>query len=340
MANISLRNPQFKSVTLGITENSASCRIKINGSTKYLLTKNRPNIGGGFISSEITLNFDISELARDYLEIEYQTNYVPQTIDIETDITTYTLKDAQGTIVQTLATIEDVGFEAYGTFLENVNPVVPFRSLPTYLIPETNPSLLVTPIFEILVPENASGKVPYINASGVSSLNYSASAASIVSGDGVLLNIKRASCSKYGDGLKIIYINKYGAQQDLWFFLKNSKQIARTNEGYKSNIISYPRNSGATYNTKDAANKVFNTQAKQTHSLSSGYYPEASNQLFEELLLSEHVWLQGIGFKGKLQVAPVKVKDTSIAFKTQLNDRLINYTMEFEEAFDYINNIR
>lgn len=338
MANISLRNPQFKSVTLGVTENSASCRIKINGITRYLLTKNRPNTGG-FGAAIITLNFDISELARDYLEIEYQSNYVPQTIDIETDITTYTLQDAQGTIVQTLATIEDVGFEAYGTFLENVNPIVPFRSLPTYLIPETNPSPLVTPIFEILVPENESGRVPYINASGVSSLSYTSSAASIVSADGVLLTIKRASCSKYGDGLKIIYINKYGAQQDLWFFLKNSKQIARTNEGYKSNIISYPTNSGATYNKKDAANKVFNTQGKQTHSLSSGYYPEASNQLFEELLLSEHVWLE-VFYKGVKQVVPVKVINSSIQFKTQINDRLIQYTMEFEEAFDYINNIR
>ena len=338
MANIALRNPQFKSVTLGVTENSASCTIKINGTTRYLLTKNRPNTGG-FVAGIITLNFDISELARDYLEIAYQTNYVAQTIAIETDITTYTLKDAQGTIVQTLATIEDVGFEAYGTFIENVNPVVPFRSLPTYLIPPQDPNPFATPTFEILVPENESGRLPSINSSGVNATSYTSSDTSVTNADGVVFTIKRASCSKYGDGLKIIYINKYGAQQDLWFFLKNSKQIARTNEGYKSNIISYPSDSGATYNKKDAANKVFNTQAKQSHSLSSGYYPEASNQLFEELLLSEYVWLEVL-YNGSLQVVPVKVKDSSVAFKTQLNDRLIQYTMEFEEAFDYINNIR
>ena len=338
MANIALRNPQFKSVTLGVTENSASCAIKINGTTRYLLTKNRPNTGG-FVAGIITLNFDIAELARDYLEIAYQTNYVAQTIAIETDITTYTLQDAQGTIVQTLATIEDVGFEAYGNFIENVNPVVPFRSLPTYLIPPQDPNPFVTPTFEILVPENESGRLPSINSSGVYATSYTSSDLSVTNADGVVFTIKRAGCSKYGDGLKIIYINKYGAQQDLWFFLKNSKQIARTNEGYKSNIISYPSDSGATYNKKDAANKVFNTQAKQSHSLSSGYYPEASNQLFEELLLSEYVWLEVL-YNGLQQIVPVKVKDSSVAFKTQLNDRLIQYTMEFEEAFDYINNIR
>ena len=31
---------------------------------------------------------------------------------------------------------DDVGFEAYGTFEEEVNPIVPFgRTAPTYLIP-------------------------------------------------------------------------------------------------------------------------------------------------------------------------------------------------------------
>ena len=341
MANIALRNPQFKSVTLGVTENSASCRIKINGTTRYLLTKNRPNTGG-FVAAQITLNFDISELARDYLEIAYQTNYVPQTIDIETDITTYTLKDAQGTIVQTLATIEDVGFEAYGTFSQEVNPFVPFRSLPTYLIPEQNPSPLFTPTFEILIPDGVSGYLPSINSSGVYSTLYQGADIQVINSDNKLCRIKRADCSKYGNGKRITYINKYGAQQDLWFFLKNSKQIARTNEGYKSNTITYPTDNHATYSNKNAPNKVFNTQGKRTHKLSSGFYPEFANEFFEQLLLSEYVWMEIPSREDRRQniTTPVKVKTSSMAFKTSVNDRLIEYTIDFEEAYDYINNIR
>ena len=53
---------------------------------------------------------------------------------------------------------------------------------------------------------------------------------------------------------RIIYINKYGAQQDLWFFLKETRNIARTNEGYKSNTITYP-SGGAEYNIQNAPNK-------------------------------------------------------------------------------------
>ena len=84
-----------------------------------------------------------------------------------------------------------------------------------------------------------------------------------------------------------------------------------------------------------------NTTAKQTFTLSSGYYPQGANNFFEELLLSEYVWYERPNkATGTDEVIPIKVKKSSIAFKTSVNDRLIEYTIDFEEAFDYINNIR
>ena len=336
MANIALRNPQFKSIELTATANSAVCIVKVNNIVRYTLTKNKPS-AGGLIGSNITLNFDIAELARDYLEIAYQSDYVTQTVNIKTDLSTYTLPNGQGSVVDTEATIEDEGFEAYGTFEEGVNPEVPFRSLPSYLISKSTASQ-----FEILVPNGVEGKLPSISLSSVvSAVSYSGTAASVPTiPGGPVCNIKRIDCTKYGDGNRIIFINKYGAQQDLWFFLKQTRNISRTNEGYKSNTITYPT-SGATYDVKNAPNKVFNTQAKQTHTLSSGYYPEFANQFFEELLLSEYVWLDPSTLNSaRTSLIPVKVKTSSVAFKTSVNDRLIEYTIEFEEAFDYINNIR
>ena len=337
MANLALRNPQFKFIELTATAKSAVCIVKINNVVRYTLTKNRPSFGG-FVAANVSLNFDIAELARDYIEITYQSNYIPQTVDIETDLSTYTLSNGQGTVVDTEPTIEDVGFEAYGTFEEGANPEVPFgRSTPTYLIPINED---VTPDeFTILAPNNRAGKLPSITAlNGLVVTPYTSTDTSITT-DGVVCNIKRIDCTKYGEGNKIIYINKYGVQQDLWFFLKETKNLSRTNEGYKSNTITYPSGSSATYNVQNAPNKVFNTQAKQTHTLSSGYYPEFANQQFEELLLSEYVWLSTLR-KGSGVIIPVKVKTSTVAFKTSVNDRLIEYTIEFEEAFDYINNIR
>jgi hypothetical protein len=76
--------------------------------------------------------------------------------------------------------------------------------------------------------------------------------------------------------------------------------------------------------------------------LSSGYYPEGANPYFEELLLSDQVWLtQPDPYNPSTeQVVPVIITTSSFTYKTSLNDRLIDYVMEFEMAFDYINNVR
>jgi hypothetical protein len=330
MANIALRNPQFKSIAIPSTGVlSTVCTVRIDGTLRYTLIKN--------VQPSTTINFDIAELARDYIEIAYQSNYVPQTVAIQTILTNYSGLNGTGTPSLTGEQYDDVGFEAYGTFEEEVNPIVPFgRTAPTYLIPINED----TDTFTILAPNNRNGKLPSITSlNTVIVTGFTSSATSVTTVDGVVCNIKRIDCTKYGDGKRIIYINKYGVQQDLWFFLKETKNITRTNEGYKSNTITYPSGSSATYSVQNAPNKVFNTQAKQTHTLSSGYYPEFANQQFEELLLSEYVWLSTVR-KGGGIVIPVKVKTSSVAFKTSVNDRLIEYTMEFEEAFDYINNIR
>jgi len=331
MANLALRNPQFKSLIIpssGVL--STICEVTIGGTLRYTLIKN--------VQPSTTVNFDIAELARDYIEIEFKSNYVLQTIDIVTTLTNKAGLNGTGSTVDIPSTITDRGFEAYGTFEEGVNPEVPFRNAPTYLIPTTD-----TSTFTIFIPNNTAGIIPNITSlNGLAVTPYTVSDTSVTTVDNVVCNIKRIDCTKYGIGNKITYINKYGAQQDLWFFLKESKNLARTNEGYKSNTITYP-SGGATYSVQDAPNKVFNTQAKQTHILSSGYYPEFANQQFEELLLSEYVWLSklvsGVGVASYI-VVPVKVKTSSLAFKTSVNDRLIEYTIEFEEAFDYINNIR
>ena len=334
MANIALRNPQFKSISAGTTVKSTVCTVTIDGTLRYTLVKNLPTIASG----TQTINFDIAELARDYIEIQYQSTYVPQTVAIVTELTNKDGLNGTGSDVGSATTITDKGFEAYGVFTEGVNPEIPFgRSLPTYLIPINETTSPDT--FTILAPNNQAGKIPSITSlSGVIATSFTASATSVTNVDGIVCNIKRIDCTKYGEGNRIIYINKYGAQQDLWFFLKQTRNINRTNEGYKSNTITYP-SGGATYSIQDAPNKVFNTQAKQTHTFSSGYYPEFANEQFEELLLSEFIWWSTVK-KGSGIVIPLKVKTSSVAFKTSVNDRLIEYTIEFEEAFDYINNIR
>ena len=68
--------------------------------------------------------------------------------------------------------------------------------------------------------------------------------------------------------------------------------------------------------------------------LNSGFVSESMNDSFKELLVSQYVWVvrSGVNY-------PVNVVDSSLTYKTALNDRLINYTLNFKYAFDTINNI-
>ena len=332
MALIALRSPQYKYISIpasGVL--SAKCTITIAGTLRYTLVKNTtPSTG---------CNFDISELVRDYLSITYSTSYSVDSIAVVTVVTTHPQVNGGGTAVAT-NTYTDTGFEAYGEFMEQSNPTIPFRAKPSWLIASRN--LSASESFEIFVPTGISGYVPFVRSSStIGSIAYNTTDTTKTE-DGVALTITRIDCTKYGDGIKAIFINRYGVQQDLWFFLKQVKSLNRTNESFQSNTIEYPDDEAAVYSTSVAPKKVFNTQATQSHSLSSGYYPEWANQYFEELLLSEYVWLQLPRKENPtlFYTTPVKVKTSSMLFKTSVNDRLIEYTIEFEEAFDHIQNVR
>jgi len=357
MANIALRSPQFKFIEIPLINFplSVRCRITIGGLIRYTLIRNNPTKGS-------TANFDISELARDYLDVAYRTNFVPDTVTITTNLTTWSGLDATGSELDALEIIDE-GFEAYGTYEDGTNPELPDN---TILISKSITNAVINRVTstggelestECLVPlgvnynsVSTENRVTVLYPSG---MNYSGIVATMTAGvvgtqifsqnattipnypDSV---VARVNCTKYGNGNEITFINKFGVQQVLWFFLKKAKSLKRTNEGYKSNTITYPNTANpATYSIQDAPNKVFNTQAKQTHKLSSGYYPEGLNEYFEQLLLSEYVWLK---LESSTVRIPVKVKTSSMKFKTSVNDRLIEYSIDFEEAFDYINNIR
>jgi len=57
------------------------------------------------------------------------------------------------------------------------------------------------------------------------------------------------------------------------------------------------------------------------------------------MMLSEKVWVTNITDKGE-QVLPINVKTSNITYKTSLNDKLVEYTFDFDKSYDTINNIR
>ena len=340
MANIALRNPQYKMIEVPASGvQSTKCTITIDGTERYIIVRN--------ITTSVATgaNFDISELTRDYLSITYSSTNAVDTVSITSVLQNYSGQNATGSAVGSASTVNDVGFEAYGLYTDGSNPTLPFsgRLLSTWLL-AANVSQANVDSFEVFLPTGLEAKVVGMNSSGVAVVHTISSTDTSINVNDItpILRVNRINCTKYGIGTQCVFINKFGVQQDLWFFLKIAKNINRRNENYQSNTLEIADDVPAEYNITDAPTKVFNTNAKQTYKLSSGYYPEWAVEYFEQLLLSEYVWLRlpRNETPAVYKTIPVIVKTSSMAIKTSVNDRLIEYTIDFEDAFDYINNIR
>ena len=139
-------------------------------------------------------------------------------------------------------------------------------------------------------------------------------------------NIEECKYNPY----KVTFVNKFGALQDLWFFKKANLSLSTKNEEYTANTVS-----NGSYSINRASKTIFNKTGTEMLKLNTGFYPESYNEIFRQLSLSEEVWIKYEG-----QTLPIIVKTSSLNYKTSINDKLINYTMDVEFAFNKINNIR
>ncbi len=148
-----------------------------------------------------------------------------------------------------------------------------------------------------------------------------------------IINVETLQECKY-EPKKVTFINKFGVLQDIYFFKKSVENMNVNKESYKSNTLS-----GSTYDRSNHVYRDFNVLAKESVTLSSGFLSEEYNEVFKQMMLSERVWVTNITEDGE-QVLPINVKTSDITYKTSLNDKLVEYTIEFDKSFDTINNIR
>lgn len=120
------------------------------------------------------------------------------------------------------------------------------------------------------------------------------------------------------------FVNRYGGWQFLTFF-KNSTEAIETE--YKE-FSMLPSN--IDYNVLQGQRRRFNHQGKQSIKCNTGWVPENYFELIQDLLLSEVVLLNG---------KPAVVKSKSSEKKTSLNNKVINYEIEFEYNYGLINDV-
>ena len=149
-----------------------------------------------------------------------------------------------------------------------------------------------------------------------------------------VIKIKTFECSKY-EPIKVTFVNKFGALQDIYFSLKSIESLNTTGETYKANAFNF---NTLTYDTYKPQVAQYNKMGKESITLNTDYISEEYNEVIKQLMMSEQVWIAKL--TDTEEVLAVIPKTQNVTYKTSLNDRLVQYTIEFEYAFDKINTVR
>lgn len=149
-----------------------------------------------------------------------------------------------------------------------------------------------------------------------------------------ILKVKTFDCSKY-EPIRVTFVNKYGALQDLYFTRRSNESINVQTEDYKASVIDF---ANLSYDTSAHQMRTLNLMGNESITLNTDYIDESCNEHIKQLMLSEQIWMTRLTDEEK--IVPLKLKSNSLQLKKRVNDKLIQYTMEFDVAADKINNIR
>ena len=323
------------------------------------------------VSENVT--FEIGEIVRDYILQTFDGDYATANVWVDYRTTSY----IQGVAQTPTAYTQLVGFDGYGYYEDEANPqnnsgllqsntkIVKLDDAPATIPVDTSKTTQVT--YEL------DGELVYTKA--VSSSTVSTTQVEYVTNtingsdefenrviqdggtfegstcleqfandftlfdfdtiyvdttDGVVkLTVDNIEECKY-QPYKVTFINKFGALQDLWFFKRTNEVLTTKKEDFKRNIIV----NGA-YDTSRHQQKILTKNGTEKLTLNTGFYPEVYNEVFKQMQLSEDCWIE---IENK--TLPINVSSSSLNYKTHLNDKLINYTIQIDFAFDTINNIR
>ena len=331
-----LRSPIYTVLTAPTNAVKARLTLSIDSTLRYTIEKD--------CTAGSTVTFEIAELARDYIQtpqlwkVSGVNTFFANSTQIEVTRIVIFL-DSSDTQVGSTSSYSFNGFDGYGEWTEGANSQIPKGATNAFLISKLDGSTyeFFAPASEILRISATDSSDDIVNISNISS----GSSDSTYIYRSSTLNIKVVDCSRYTP-TQVMFVNKFGALQPLYFFTKKVDVINTSSETFQRNIIDTSTTTPSYFRPAVGGNpsyphsvETYNKNGKKSYTLSSGYYPERANTFFEQLLLSEAVWV----IIDNIPI-PVTVKSSSLTFKTSLNDKLVDYTIDFEEAQDYINNVR
>lgn len=334
----------------------------------YTITKTK-------LPNENDIIFEISELARDYINIQFDGDYTLANISSWVSyFVTYTFDDGTTSI----KTGDLLGTHAYGYFEDEINPQLtsPLQQSNTCIywkkgepvrIPVysgltlydvewyeddelLDKSVYGTNLFPITADTTkyTADNVSTLRASSTHIENqyendYTVSVWGPLNANRVIIKTRDGQEVELTITLveeckntpyKVTFINKFGVLQDIWMFGRRKERANASREFFKINTIE-TNETTTFYKTSRATDRIHNVTTNKSLTLNTSFVCEDYNQVVQELLLSEYVWIHENN-----KVYPIVPKDNVVEYKTHLYDKLLNYTINFDYAYSEINLVR
>lgn len=121
------------------------------------------------------------------------------------------------------------------------------------------------------------------------------------------------------------FVNKYGCWQRTWFYAASNDTL--TVESQEYNLM---QTATSGYNTKEGQRHVFNNNGKKSIKVNTDWVEESYNELLRQIMLSEKIIINNY---------PAKLNSKSTELFKSINTKMINYSLEFEFAYDVINSV-
>lgn len=112
------------------------------------------------------------------------------------------------------------------------------------------------------------------------------------------------------------FVNKYGAWQREFLFKNSTESISMENQTYKNY-----RTNPIAFNSQESLSTTFNTNATESIKTNTGWVDESYKDTITQLLLSDNILLNN---------RPATITTKQIDLQKNINNKLINYSLDFQ----------
>jgi hypothetical protein len=156
------------------------------------------------------------------------------------------------------------------------------------------------------------------------------------------------TCEIKYDPVQLAYISRYGTWNYATFFKRSEETIDVTKEEYRT-ITGNVQDGAYRYGLHNPVYKKYNTNGKRRLTINSGFVDEAFKEVMEQMMLSEYVLVvtqeastvvksgSSYTYTANNGSVAVNVATSNLTKQKEVNEKLINYTLDIEYAFDELN---